>query len=58
MGLPRIRWVGKPNSWPDGWCSCLAVLIFIVVAAIFVGRHEAQLAAEAEQALPGPLQLR
>jgi hypothetical protein len=29
----------------------------IVVAAVFVKRHEAQLTAEAEQALPGPLEL-
>jgi membrane protein DedA with SNARE-associated domain len=35
----------------------LVVLIFIVVAAVFVKRHEAQLTAEAEQALPGPLEL-
>jgi len=33
----------------------LGLLVFIVVAAVFVGRHEAQLTAEAEQALPGPL---
>jgi hypothetical protein len=33
----------------------LSLLIFIVVAAVFVRRHEAQLTAEAEQALPGPL---
>jgi hypothetical protein len=35
----------------------LGLLVFIVVAAIFVGRHEAQLTAEAEQALPEPLEL-
>jgi hypothetical protein len=28
-----------------------------VVAAVLVKRHEAQLTAEAEQALPGPLEL-
>ncbi len=33
----------------------VAAVVFIVVAATFVGRHEAQLAAEAERALPGPL---
>ncbi len=33
------------------------VLILIIVGIIFVGRHEAQLAAEAERALPGPLKL-
>jgi membrane protein DedA with SNARE-associated domain len=32
-----------------------ATVIVIVIAAIFVGRHEAQLAEEAERALPGPL---
>jgi len=31
------------------------VLILIIVGTIFVGRHEAQLSAEAERALPGPL---
>jgi membrane protein DedA with SNARE-associated domain len=36
----------------------LVVLIVIVVAAVFVKRREAQLTAEAEQALPGPLELR
>jgi hypothetical protein len=35
----------------------LGLLVFIVVAAVFVGRHEAQLTAEAEQALPEPLKL-
>jgi membrane protein DedA with SNARE-associated domain len=35
----------------------LGILIVIVVAAVFVKRHEAQLTAEAEQALPGPLEL-
>jgi len=33
----------------------LAAAIVIIVAAIFAGRHEAQLTAEAERALPGPL---
>jgi hypothetical protein len=39
MGLLRIRWVGRPNSWAGGWCSVLdlCLLIFIVVAAVFVG---------------------
>jgi membrane protein DedA with SNARE-associated domain len=35
----------------------IGVLIFVVIAVNFVGRHEAQLAAEAERALPGPLEL-
>ena len=33
----------------------LATVIVIIVGAIFAGRHEAQLTAEAERALPGPL---
>jgi membrane protein DedA with SNARE-associated domain len=33
----------------------IVVLILIIVGTIFVGRHEAQLSAEAERALPGPL---
>jgi membrane protein DedA with SNARE-associated domain len=36
----------------------VVVLILIIVGIVFVGRHEAQLAAEAERALPGPLKLR
>ena len=36
----------------------VVVLIVIIAGIIFVGRHEAQLAAEAERALPGPLKLR
>jgi membrane protein DedA with SNARE-associated domain len=35
----------------------IAALIFVAIALIFVGRHEAQLTAEAERALPGPLKL-
>jgi hypothetical protein len=34
----------------------IVVLIFIVVAAAFVRRNEAQLITEAEKVLPGPLQ--
>jgi membrane protein DedA with SNARE-associated domain len=33
----------------------IAALIVLAVGANFVGRHEAQLTAEAERALPGPL---
>jgi hypothetical protein len=33
----------------------IAVLILVIIGAIFVARHEAQLSAEAERALPGPL---
>jgi membrane protein DedA with SNARE-associated domain len=36
---------------------CVATVVVIVVAANFIRGHEAQLAAEAERALPGPLQL-
>jgi membrane protein DedA with SNARE-associated domain len=35
---------------------CLATVAVIIVAANFIRGHEAQLAAEAERALPGPLQ--
>lgn len=53
--------LGRQAEQLGGWMVFvlgLGLLIFIVVAAIFVGRHEAQLTAEAEQALPGPLELR
>jgi membrane protein DedA with SNARE-associated domain len=53
--------LGRQVEGAAGWMVFvlgLAVLIFIVVAAIFVGRREAQLTAEAEQALPGPFELR
>jgi membrane protein DedA with SNARE-associated domain len=36
----------------------VAAVIVIAIGAHFVARHEAQLAAEAERALPGPLKLR
>jgi len=52
--------LGRETEQLAGWLVFvfgLAVLIFIVVAAIFIGRHEAQLTAEAEQALPGPLEI-
>jgi membrane protein DedA with SNARE-associated domain len=35
----------------------LAAVVFIIIAGNFVRGHEAQLAARAEQALPGPLEL-
>jgi membrane protein DedA with SNARE-associated domain len=34
----------------------IAAVIFIIIAVIFVRGHEAQLTAEAEKALPGPLE--
>jgi membrane protein DedA with SNARE-associated domain len=44
-------------SGPIGWLTFgLAAAIVVVVLAIFVGRHEAQLSAKAERALPGPLE--
>jgi hypothetical protein len=33
----------------------VAAVIALVAGAIFIRRHEAQLSAEAERALPGPL---
>ena len=52
--------LGRQVEQLSGWMVLvfgLVVLIFVVVAAVFVRRHEAQLTAEAEQALPGPLEL-
>ena len=51
--------LGRQVERLTGWTVLvfsLIVLICIVIAAVFVKRHEAQLTAEAEQALPGPLQ--
>ncbi len=53
--------LGRQAEKLGGWMVFvlgLGLLIFIVVAAVLVGRHETQLTAEAEQALPGPLELR
>ena len=36
----------------QGW---IVVVIALVIGALFVRSHEAQLIAEAERALPGPL---
>src|SRR5215472_8892128 len=45
-------------SGPSGWVVfCIAAGIVLIALAVFVARHEAQLAAKAERALPGPLQL-
>lgn len=45
-------------SGPSGWIVCgIAAVVVILAIANFVGRHEAQLTAKAEQALPGPLRL-
>jgi membrane protein DedA with SNARE-associated domain len=43
-------------SGPSGWVLFGFVAVILLLAlATFVGRHEAQLAAKAERALPGPL---
>jgi membrane protein DedA with SNARE-associated domain len=45
-------------SGPSGWVLFgIAALIILLAIGSFVGRHEAQLAAKAERALPGPLRL-
>jgi membrane protein DedA with SNARE-associated domain len=45
-------------SGPFGWIVfCVAAVIVVVAFAMFVARHEAQLVAKAERALPGPLQV-
>ena len=52
--------LGRQVERVTGWMALvfgLVVLIFIVVAAVFVKRHEVELTAKAEQALPGPLKL-
>ena len=49
-----VAWAAR-RVWRSRGFSGLVVLILIIVGTIFVGRHEAQLSAEAERALPGPL---
>jgi membrane protein DedA with SNARE-associated domain len=45
-------------SGPSGWVLFgIAATILLILVGAFVGRHEAQLAAKAERALPGPLRL-
>jgi membrane protein DedA with SNARE-associated domain len=45
-------------SGPSGWVLFgIAATILLILVGTFVGRHEAQLAAKAERALPGPLRL-
>ncbi len=54
----RLAAHGWLFSGPSGWCIFgIAGAILVIGFTVFVGRHEAQLAAKAEQALPGPLQL-
>jgi membrane protein DedA with SNARE-associated domain len=45
-------------SGPSGWALFgVAAVIVVLALAAFLGRHEAQLAAKAERAFPGPLRL-
>jgi membrane protein DedA with SNARE-associated domain len=51
--------LGRQVERLSGWVVLvfgLIVAILVVVATTFVKRHEAQLTAEAEEALPGPLE--
>jgi len=51
--LAKSWWI---FSGPSGWVLFgIAAVIVIALLTAFVGRHEAQLAAKAERALPGPL---
>jgi membrane protein DedA with SNARE-associated domain len=53
--------LGREIEKLSGWmvmAFAVVVFVLIVVAALFVRRHEAQLITEAEEALPGPLPLR
>jgi membrane protein DedA with SNARE-associated domain len=45
------------NSWQSWIVFGAAVVAGVIALGVFVARHEAQLIAKAEQALPGPLQL-
>jgi membrane protein DedA with SNARE-associated domain len=52
--------LGRQVERLAGWVFivvCVGAVVAIIVAANFVRRHEAELAAEAERALPGPLKL-
>jgi len=52
--------LGKGVEQLAGWAVIVlgvATIITFILAGIFVNRHEAQLAAEAERAMPGPLKL-
>ncbi len=43
---------------PSGWIVFgIVAVIVLIVLAVFVARHEAQLVAKAERALPGPLRV-
>ena len=59
LGLAAYS-LGRQVERLTGWMVlvfALVVVAFLVVAAGFVRRHEARLTAEAEEALPGPLEL-
>lgn len=54
--LARSWWI---FSGPSGWAIFgIGAVIVICILAVFVSRHEAQWAAKAERALPGPLRVR
>lgn len=54
--LARSWWI---FSGPSGWLVFgIAAVIVLSILTVFVGRHEAQWAAKAERALPGPLRVR
>lgn len=45
----------KALAHPIAIVLCSIILALVIAGAMFVRRHQAQLAAEAERALPGPL---
>ena len=54
--LARSWWI---FSGPSGWVLFgIGAVIVLSILTVFVGRHEAQWAAKAERALPGPLRVR
>lgn len=55
MGAYLLGQQLKALAQPIGIVLGGVILAFVVAGAMFVRRHQAQLAAEAEQALPGPL---
>jgi membrane protein DedA with SNARE-associated domain len=59
-----VQFARLARSWsifsgPSGWILFGIVAVIVIwILAVFVGRHEAQWAAKAERALPGPLRVR
>jgi membrane protein DedA with SNARE-associated domain len=59
-----VQFARLAHSWwlfsgPSGWVVFgIGAVIVIWILAVVVGRHEAQWAAKAERALPGPLRVR